>query len=404
VSRIGAIRVTNNLARMTLTGYYDLGRFEFGPYASTINLNKVEGVHLFAGARTSSEISTHYMLWGGLGYGFRNKQLSGMGGYGYKFPTIRHQLFKVSYDDKIVRAGENEKILLLYENALSPTENNLISQIFTRAQLDQLFREQKLQGSYEYEWYLGLLNKISASYITHYSPEFYPYMRAGVPVNHVSAFDLTLDTRFSWKEKMIDDKFLRIYMATDYPIIHIALGGGQVYYSGKQNYYGKIFTTIQQYWLLGQTAINYAIEGGIYFGKLPYTMLDIPRGNETYGYYSYDFNMLNYLEYVHDKYLHAYVEYHLNGFLFNRVPLLKKIGLREVFSAKGMIGSLSDKNQQIVEFPVNITRLQNPYIEVGAGVENILRFFRVEAIWRVRPQSVLGAPQFGLRTIFQIKL
>ena len=404
VSQISAVKFANNLARMTMTGYYDLGRFEFGPYPNTINLNRVEGVHLFAGARTSSEISTHYMFWGGLGYGFLNKKLSGMGGYGYKFPTIHHQLFKVSYNDKTVRTGENEKILFLYENALSPTENNLISQIFTRASLDELFREQKLQGSFEYEWYLGLLNKISASYITHYSPKFYPFMRAGMPVDHVSAFDLTLDTRFSWKEKMIDDKFLRIYMATDYPIIHIALGGGQVFYSGKQNYYGKIFTTIQQYWLLGQTAINYAIEGGMYFGKLPYTMLDIPRGNETYGYYSYDFNMLNYLEYVHDKYLHAYVEYHLNGFLFNRVPLLKRIGLREVFSAKGMIGSLSDKNQQIVEFPVNITRLSNPYIEVGGGVENILKFFRVEAIWRVRPQSVLGAPNFGLRATFHIKL
>ena len=404
ISQIGAVQFTNNLARMTLTGYYDLGKFEFGPYPNTINLNKVEGVHLFAGARTSSEISTHYMIWGGLGYGFRNNKWSGMGGYGYKFPSIRHQLFKISYDDKIVRTGENEKILFLYENALSPTENNLISQVFTRASLDELFREQKLQGSYEYEWYLGLLNKFSASYISHYSPEFYPFKRAGAPVDHVSAFDVTLDTRFSWKEKMIDDKFLRIYMATDYPIIHFAVGGGQVYYSGKQNYYGKIFTTISQYVLLGQTAINYAIEGGMYFGKLPYTMLDIPRGNETLGYYTYDFNMLNYLEYVHDKYLHVYLEYHLNGFLFNRVPLLKRIGFREVFSAKGMIGSLSDKNQQIVELPVNITPLSNPYIEVGAGVENIFKFFRVEAIWRLRPRSVMGAPDFGLRATFQFKL
>lgn len=405
VSQIGTIKFANNVTRMALTGYYDLGKFEFGPYANAINTNMVEGVHLFAGARTSSEISTHYMLWGGLGYGFRNKKLNGMGGYGYKFPTIHRQLVKISYDDKTVRAGENEKILFLYENALSPTENNLISQIFKRDKLDELFREQKLAGSYEYEWYPGLLNKVSANYIRHFSPEFYPFLRAGLPVDHVSAFDFSVDTRFSWKEKLIDDKFLRIYMATDYPIIHIALGGGQVFYSGKQNYYGKIFSTIEQYLMVGQTAINYAIEAGMYFGKLPYTMLDIPRGNETFGYYSYDFNMLNYMEYVHDKYLHAYIEYHLNGFVFNRLPLFKRIGLREVFSAKGMIGSLSDKHQQIVEFPLNsITKMSNPYIELGAGVENIFRLFRVEAIWRVTPKSTLGAPSFGLRAKFEIKL
>jgi hypothetical protein len=344
------------------------------------------------------------MLWGGLGYGFLNKKVNGMAGFGYKFPTIHRQVAKISYDDKIIRSGENEKILFLYENALSPTENNIISQIFKRDELDELFREQKTAASYEYEWHPGFLNKLSANYTRHYSPEFYPFLRAGSSVNQVSAFDVSIDNRFSWKEKVIDDKFLRVYMATNYPIIHLSLGGGKVFYSGRDNYYGHVFSTIAQNVMLGQTGLNYALEGGIYFGKLPYTMLDIPRGNETFGLYSYDFNMLNFLEYVHDKYLHAYLEYHLNGFVFNRLPLLKKTGLREVFSAKAMIGSLSDKHQQIVEFPIGVSQMTNPYIELGAGVENIFRLFRVEAIWRVTPESVLGAPSFGLRAKFEIKL
>ncbi len=404
VSQIKAIKFADNLTRMSMTGYYDLGKFEFGPYASTINKNKVEGLHLFAGARTSSEISTRYMIWGGLGYGFRNKKINGIAGFGYKFQTINRQLVKVSYDDKIVRSGENEKILFLYENALSPTENNLISQVFKRDELDELFREQKLSTAYEYEWHPGLMNKISANYTRHFSPEFYPFMRAGLPVDYVSAVDFSVDTRFSWQEKVIDDKFLRVYMTTDYPIIHFAVGGGKVFYSGKENYYGKVLTTIEQYLKIGQTGFNYAIEGGMYFGKLPYTMLDIPRGNETQGLFSYDFNLLNYMEYVHDKYLHAYLEYHLNGFVFNRLPLLKRIGLREVLSAKTMIGSISDKNQQVVEFPLSISKMSNPYIELGAGVENIFRLFRVEAVWRVNNKSVLGAPTFGLRAKFEIKL
>jgi hypothetical protein len=80
------------------------------------------------------------------------------------------------------------------------------------------------------------------------------------------------------------------------------------------------------------------------------------------------------------------------------------LGLREVFSAKGMIGSLSNKHQDIVEFPTSISRMSNPYIELGAGVENIFRLFRVEGIWRVRPQSLQGAPSFGIRVKFEIKL
>ncbi len=404
VSRINAVKFANNITQMTMTGYFDLGKFEFGPYTNTINTNSVEGLHLFAGFRTSSEISTHYMVWGGLGYGFLNKKINGIAGFGYKFPTVHRQIVKISYDDKIIRAGESEKILFLYENALSPTENNLISQIFTRAKLDELFREQKLLTSYEYEWHPGLLNKLSASYIRHYSPQFYPFLRNGMPVPFVSAVDLSVDTRISWKEKLIDDKFLRIYMTTNYPIIHIAVGGGQVFYSGKENYYGHVFTTVQQVVNLGQTYVKYAIEAGFYVGKLPYTMLDIPRGNETAGYFSYDFNMLNYLEYVHDKYIHGYFEYHLGGFFFNRMPLLKRIGLREVLSAKAMVGTFNNKNQEVVELPLSITQMKNPYVELGAGVENIFRLFRIEAIWRVNSISVLGAPMFGIRAKFQIQL
>ncbi|MBV5312234.1 MAG: carboxypeptidase-like regulatory domain-containing protein [Prolixibacteraceae bacterium] len=404
VSQVPAVKVADKMTRMKMTSYLDLGKLEFGPYTNTINTNKVEGIHLFAGFRTSSEISTRYMFWGGLGYGFLNKKINGIAGFGYKFPANYRKVVKIAYDDKIVRAGESEKLLFLYENALSPTENNIISQIFKRDELDELFREQKLASSFEYEWYPGLMNKISANYIRHFSPQFYPFLRNGSPVNSVSAVDFSVDTRFSWKEKVIDDKFLRVYMATDYPIIHVLLGGGQVFYSGKQNYYGKIFGTIEQYFMIGQTGFNYAVEGGMYFGKLPYTMLDIPRGNETYGLYTYDFNMLNYMEYVHDKYLHAYLEYHLNGFLFNRLPLLKKTGLREVFSFKTIVGSLSDKNQQIVEFPVTISKMDNPYIEFGAGVENIFKMFRLESVWRVNPKSTVGAPSFGLRVKIKVQL
>ena len=69
-----------------------------------------------------------------------------------------------------------------------------------------------------------------------------------------------------------------------------------------------------------------------------------------------------------------------------------------------MIGSFNQSNQQVVELPSSITKMSNPYIELGAGVENILRLFRVEAVWRVKPQSVLGAPSFGIRAKFEIKL
>lgn len=404
ISQIGVVKFTNNLARMAMTGYYDVGKFELGPFFSFFNTNKVEDVHVFFGGRTSTEISEQMMLWGGLGYGTRTNKINGIAGIGYKFKSPYRQVLEVSYEDKMIRHGENEKILYLYENSISATENNLVSQLLKHDELDEIFREQKFRTKYQHEWYPGLMNTLTTGFTRHYSPEFYPFLRDNTPVGSVSAFEVSLDTRFSWEEKFVDEGFLRIYMDPPYPIVHFTVAGGKVFYSNRSNWYGRLATTIKQEVFFGQSELDYAVESGIFFGKLPYTMLDIPRGNETLGYYSYDFNMLDYLEYVHDKYLHAYLNYHLNGFFFRRMPLLKKTDLREVISAKLLMGSVNDKHQQIVSFPSVISTMDNPYIELGAGVENIFKMFRIEAVWRLNPASVIGAPSFGIRAMFELSL
>ncbi|MCY1722630.1 DUF5686 family protein [Prolixibacteraceae bacterium Z1-6] len=404
ITEIKTIKILNNLANMSMTSYYDIGKIELGPYTSFFNTNKVEGYHFFVGARTSEEISKRMLFWGGIGYGTRNKKVNYSLGYGFLFPTSNRQVLKVYYDDKMIRHGENEKILNLYENAFTPTENNLISQLLKHDVLDEIFREQKIATSYEYEWYPGLLNKLSINYTQHESPEFYPFLRNNLPLNSVSAFEVSLDTRWSHEEKLIDHGFLRLYMDTEYPIVHFTVGGGRTFYDHESNYYGKLATTVKQAVNIGQSQLDYAVEAGVFLGKLPYTMLDIPRGNETYGLYRYDFNMLNYLEYVHDKYVHTYIDYHMNGFLIRRLPLLRETGFREVFSSKIMVGRVNNKHQDVVAFPASITTMKNPYIELGAGLENILSMFRIEAIWRVTPKSTIGAPSFGFRALFYIGL
>ena len=408
VSNVRTISILNNLARMAMNSYYDIGKIELGPYTSFVNTNKVEGLHLFMGARTSSEISKNKMVWAGLGYGTKNKKINGIAGFGYKFNNSNREILKLSFEDQMTRFGESEEILNLYENAFTTTENNLVSQMLKRDELTEIFRQQKIKGIWEKEWYPGLTNKISANYTKHFSPTYFPFYnkKTGDPVKSVSSAELMIDTRFSKEEKYIDDGFFRFYMETDYPIVHFTFGGGKTYYDDTSNWFGKLNLTIKQYVYLGQSFINYAIESGIYFGKVPYSMLNIPRGNETIGYYQYDFNMLNYLEYVHDKYLHIYLDYHLNGFFFRRLPILKKTDLREVMSAKLMMGSLSDKQKNVITLPSEVSDLHNPYIEVGAGIENIFKFARVEAIWRVHPSSTteIGAPTFGIRALFMITM
>ena len=403
INKIPVVKLADNLTTMAITGYYDFGKFELGPYLEMVNYNKVDGYRFLLGGRTSKEVSKRFMVWGGLGYATRTTSFFGNVGIGYKLPGNFRRVIMTSYNNSVQRIGENEAILYLYENALTPSEDNLISDFFRRHEVDQLMKQVKIKFTFENEIRPGYSIRFNLSTFTHYSPEFYPFVVNNEPIGYFSGYEFSIDNRFSWKEKIMDDQFQRLYLTTPYPIFHLAVGMGQYNLQNQNHEYARIHATVKQNVYLGQTLFRYALEAGGIFGKVPYTLLDIPRGNETYGYYTYDFNLLNYMEFVDDRYLHAYLEYHLNGFVFNRVPLLKKIGLREVFSAKAMVGSLSQTHQTVLDFPAGMQPLTRPYLEVGAGIENVLKFFRVEGIWRVTPSSVVSAPSFGVLTLFTVQ-
>src|SRR5690606_10671690 len=87
----------------------------------------------------------------------------------------------------------------------------------------------------------------------------------------------------------------------------------------------------------------------------------------------------------------VYVEYHLDGLLFNRIPGFRKLKWREVLHARGLWGSLKnyDAHHALVQFPsysenlVLRPSLLQPYYEVCFGIENIFNFFRVDFVWRL---------------------
>jgi hypothetical protein len=398
------VQFLDKLARMFATGYYNFGKWEYGPWMETVNSNKVEGLRVFKGARTSKYFSEKWQFWGGLGYGFKNEKLAGTAGLGYKFDSQFRKVVKASYEDRIVRIGENDKINYLYENMMGTSESNLVAMIMQRDEVDELLREQKIRFDYEHEWQRGLESRLKVLHNIQHSPTYYPFTKNGNPIDKVRQTEIALDTRWSNKEKFIEDGLQRFYVTSRYPIIHFTFAGGETEVDGTSRLYGRIHSSLKHYFFLGLGEVDYAVEAGAYFGKLPYSLLEIPRGNKTYGLYSYDFNMLDYMEFVNDAYVNVYLDYHLNGFFFNRMPLLKRLGLREVVGFKSITGSLNDRHKEVLDLAGSMKPLNGSYLEVNAGIENILRFFRIDAVWRVTPQSLTGAPRFGFRAQFHIKL
>ena len=137
-------------------------------------------------------------------------------------------------------------------------------------------------------------------------------------------------------------------------------------------------------------------------------LLDIAPGNEIYYYNKYAFNLMNRYEFLHDQYAGVNFEHNIGNGIFRFIPGIRKLKLRQFYSAKGLWGSLNDINRDY-NMPVGSQyRFESlngrTYLEVGTGVDNIFKFFRVDFVWRVmpRPLPVERVKRFGIFGSFRV--
>ena len=121
------------------------------------------------------------------------------------------------------------------------------------------------------------------------------------------------------------------------------------------------------------------------------------------------FALMNVMEFAADEQLSWFVKCRLNGVLLNRVPLIKRLKMREVIIYRGLWGRLTDNNNpalhpELLQFPAEvITRLdKKPYMEFGLGVENLFRILSLQYVWRLNYRDVPNVERSGLR--FQLSL
>jgi hypothetical protein len=161
--------------------------------------------------------------------------------------------------------------------------------------------------------------------------------------------------------------------------------------------YAKAIASMRHSVRMDVGVFNYVAEAGWLMGALPYPLLQIPPGSETGGYCTYQYNMMNYMEYVADKYVNLHSELILNGLVCNQLPLIKHLNLREMLSCHFAVGGLSDAHQTVLDIPTFVSPMQHPYLELGAGCTNILRIFTLQVVRRVTDLNKPGISPWGVR-------
>ncbi|MDP4281229.1 MAG: DUF5686 family protein [Bacteroidota bacterium] len=362
-------------------GYLTWGKLELGPYFKLFSFNELEGARFRLGGRTGNNFSKKLQLEGYLAYGTKDQRFKYSGDVIYMLSKNPRRDLTGFYKYDVEQLG-------MSPNAFS--SDNILTSLFHRGPNNKLTMVREYKLGYEHEWYNGLINTI---YLNHRevfplgSTEFtlFPDKKDTSRLSSIFTSEIRFDTRFSFKERFISGEFYRYTLSSSYPIILLSYSYGMPKIFKSDFEYHKLTVNIEQWFNFSTIGWSkYIIESGKIWGKVPYPLLYIHDGNQTFLFDEYASNLMNYYEFASDAWLSVFYTHHFDGFFFNKIPLFRKLKWREVVYGRGIIGTLSSQNADYSKFPDHLRSFeQKPYWEAGAAVENIFRFIRVDAIWRL---------------------
>ncbi|HEX5653815.1 MAG TPA: DUF5686 family protein [Chitinophagaceae bacterium] len=381
------------------TGYLNVGNFQLGPWFNWITSNSWEGFRMRFDLGTNKHFDKHWWWHGYLAYGFGDKKLKGKAELFY-LPKKHPRLFLYGSYTNDIDWGQSYYGEVTQDNifALAIRKTNIpVKFIKVNEKRFEFFNETRSGFSTllatTHKSYLPLRNLIPK--------DSFSVANGREPL---ASFEVSLRLRFAYLEKFLENHFFRTSLGSPYPI-------GELYFSRgisgvlKSSYdYTKVSASVSDYFKIPPFGnISFYLYGGKTFGTLPYMLLDIAPGNELYYYNKYAFNMMNRWEFVHDKYAGLNVEHNIGNGIFRLFP---KLRFRQFWTAKALWGSLSDANKffNFKQGHSFQTLDGKTYLELGTGVDNILRVLRIDFIWRVLPSTLQkeGDKTFGVFGSFRL--
>jgi hypothetical protein len=129
------------------------------------------------------------------------------------------------------------------------------------------------------------------------------------------------------------------------------------------------------------------LSAGMVWDKVPFPLLFIPAGNQSYIYQAENFNCMNFYEFTTDRFVAGNI-----GFLFNWSPVKwinKQNKIKTSLGTRVIYGPLSDKNNpafhpDLFVFNKGVTPLgATPYTEINTGLVDVFKFLRIEYAHRL---------------------
>ncbi|MFN0216873.1 MAG: DUF5686 family protein [Saprospiraceae bacterium] len=387
--------------------YADVGKFQLGPVSTFYAFNEVEGDRLRFGGRTSPKMSKRWRLESWAGYGFRDQRWKyNVGGvYGLKGKEFN------KFPKEMVRASYLHDVLLPIQNFQANQEANFGNSI-VRGTNDKFFYYDRVVALYEREFQNHFSCQIGAEN-RQFRPAgallFEPAEGGPAVQDPVKASSAFVQMRYSPGETFYQGGTTRSIIDFNYTLA-LRYSKGFKGVAGGQYDYNEVVASFKKFSNLPPFGYNKLyVEAGGLFGKVPFPLLTLHRGNQTFFTQTYSYNMMNFMEFVSDRYATVMVEHYFMGFFFNKIPLLRRLKWREACSLKVLYGQVSAQNQPsensgLYKFPASLdgtpisyTLEKKPYVEASVGITNILKVLRVDLYRRFNYLEHPGAVKYGVK-------
>lgn len=390
-----------------VTGYIKTGKrsyFDIGPINTLISTNPIEGVRLRLGGITTANLSPHLFAQGYVAYGTGDHKWKYKAELEYSFSAKKYHSREFPVNS--LRVTHMYDLDMIGQHYLFTNPDNVFLSL--KRKKDMLVTYRHLT---RLDYTLELANNLSFSvwgqHIRQDASTWLPFVTGtGRNVPYYRRTTIGASVHYAPGEKFIQEKGARVAVNHDAPIFNLLQEWGPKGIRGCHYVICKTEISAQKrFWFSSFGYLDALIKGGVVWSQVPYPELLWQNANLSYTIQPESYSLMNPMEFAMDRYVSGDFTYRGNGVLFNRIPFVRKAGLREVLDFKCLWGGLSKRNNPehdlaLFRFPddANVSVMgSTPYMEISAGIDNILKILRVDYVWRLTYLHVPGIDRSGLR-------
>ncbi len=388
-------------------------KVDIGPVNTMISNNYIDGLRLRMSAQTTANLNPHLFFKGYYAYGFKDHRSKYMGEVEYSFNKKEY----------LPREFPKNSITFSYQyDVMSPTDKFLktdkdnVFVSFKTSTVDQMSYVRNIALKYENETQFGLKTTVEVKHSTDEPTGGLAYITNDdqkTLVPEIQTMEASLAFRYAPGETFVNTKQRRIPVSFDAPVFTLShMAGFKGVLGGEYNYNLTEIGLYKRFWFSSWGKIDMFVKGGAQWNKVPFPLLIMPAANLSYILQRETFNLINNMEFLNDRYASLDVSWDLNGKIFNRIPLLKKLKWREAIGFKMLYGHLTDKNNpmkhpgdsELFLFPTRDGRPtsfvmdpKTPYMECSVGIHNIFKILHIDYVRRLNYLDHPDANKWGVR-------